>query len=357
VAHIVGLPVDATREGVRILRSIRFGLWFVFVLFAFSVLAVPLHAREKVLKLRYSNMYPQVHPFSKLTEEWCKEVEKRTEGRVKISYFAGSTLTLPTQTYDSVIKGITDLGMTLIAYSPGRFPLTEVLTLPLGYTSGYQATKAANAYLQKFKPKEFDDGKIMYLHCSPPGYFLTRKVITTIDEVKGLRIKANAEIADIVTVFGGGPVIQPITESYESIQKGLLDGLLLPVETLKGWKLAEVIKGVLETHATAYTTSFLVVMNREKWNSLSEADQTAIEKINEEWIEKQGKTWDVEGKLAREFSLEKGVKFVQLSAADNARAKGKVKPLFGDYVKRTRAKGLPAEDALRFMQEYLKTHP
>ncbi len=330
---------------------------FVVVAFVPYSFAAPTHKQEKALRLKYSSMYPAQHPFSRLTEEWCREVEKRTEGWVKISYFPGSALTPPTQTYDSVTKGIADLGMTLVAYTPGRFPLTGVLTLPLGYTSGYQATKAANAYLKRFQPKEFDDGKIMYLHCSPPGYFLTRKVIHSIDEIKGLKIKANAEIADIVAAFGGAPVIQPITESYESMEKGLLDGLLLPVEAMKGWRFAEVVRGVLETRATAYTTSFLVVMNKGRWNALPEADRYAIEKINDEWVEKQGKAWDSEDNLAREYALEKGVRFVELSSAEEGKAQKKVKPILADYVRKMSAKGLPAKEALAFMLDYLKTHP
>ena len=68
------------------------------------------------------------------------------------------------------MKGIADVGGCLLAYAPGRLPLSEVLQQPLGYTSGYQATKLANAYYQKFKPKEFDDVKVMYLHGAAPGF-------------------------------------------------------------------------------------------------------------------------------------------------------------------------------------------
>ena len=98
------------------------GLVSIFVGF---VLLTPssVPAQEKVLKLRYSTFFPPVHPIAKLADEWCKEIEKQTNGRVTFSFFPGNTLTPPTQTYDSVVKGIADVGSSLMAYSPGRFPL------------------------------------------------------------------------------------------------------------------------------------------------------------------------------------------------------------------------------------------
>jgi TRAP-type C4-dicarboxylate transport system substrate-binding protein len=314
-------------------------------------------AEEKVVKLRYSNFFPPVHAISKLSEEWCKEVEKRTDGRVKIIYFAGGTLTPPMQTYDSTVKGIADIGQALLAYAPGRLPLSEVLSLPLGASSGYQATKMANEYYRKFRPKEFDDVKIMYLHCCDPGFFSTRKVISSIDEIKGLRFKTNAENVGAVRALGAAPVTMPITDTYDALQKGLLEGIFLPVETLKGWRFAEVVKTTLENYGSAWAGSMFVVMNKNKWNSMSKADQDAIEKINEEWIEKQGQLWNVLSKEAREYAIQKGVKFVRSSKEEEARTAEKMKPVLAEYVKNMKSKGLPGDEALKFCLDYIKSHP
>ncbi|HEY3275477.1 MAG TPA: TRAP transporter substrate-binding protein [Syntrophorhabdaceae bacterium] len=324
---------------------------------AFLFTSIPAQAQEKVIKLRYSNLFPPVHPISKLSEEWCKEVEKRTHGRVKITYFPGSTLTPPMQNYDSTVKGIADIGQNLLAYAPGRLPLSEVLQQPLGYTSGYQATKLANAYFQKFKPKEFDDVKVMYLHGAAPGIFHTKKVINSIDDIKGLRIKANAENADIVSAVGGAPVTMPITETYDALQKGLCEGILLPIEALKGWRFGEVVKTSLENYAVSYMTSMYVIMNKNKWNSLTKEDQAAIEKLNEEWIEKQGKLWNQLDKEAKEYAMQKGVKFIKASKEEEAKTAAKMKPIQEKYVKAMKAKGLPGDETMKFCLDYIKSHP
>jgi TRAP-type C4-dicarboxylate transport system substrate-binding protein len=327
------------------------------MIFLFFVCSTPLHAQEKTVKLRYSNFFPPMHAISKLSDEWCKEIEKRTKGRVKITYYPGATLTPPMQTYDSTVKGIADIGQALLAYAPGRLPLSEVLQLPLGYKNGYQATKLANEYYKRFHPKEFDDVQVMYLHGAAPALFYTKKIISSVDEIKGLRIKASADSAPVVSAVGGVPVTQPITETYDSLQKGLVDGVVGPIETLKGWRFAEVVKGSLENYAISYMTSMFVVMNKAKWNSISKTDQQIIEKINDEWIEKQGKLWVALDDEAKEYSINKGVKWVKVFQEEEAKTAEKMKTVRNKYVQEMKAKGLPGGEALKFCLDYIKTHP
>jgi TRAP-type C4-dicarboxylate transport system substrate-binding protein len=327
------------------------------VLFVFLACSVPLQAQEKVVRLRYSVYFPPAHAQSKLSEEWCKEIEKRTEGRIKISYFPGGTLTPPMQTYDSTVKGIADIGQSLLSYAPGRLPLSEVLQQPIGCSNSYQATKLLNAYYRKFKPKEFDDVKVMYLHGLTPVIFHTKKAVSSIDDIKGLRFKANAENAGVCTVLGAVPVTTPVTETYDALQKGLLDGLLVPIEALKGWRFGELIKTSIENYAVSNIITQFVVMNKDKWNSISKADQEIIEKINEEWIEKHGRLWVQLDNESKEWSIQRGVKFIRSTKEEEAKTAEKMKTVLTTYVREKKAMGLPAEEALKFCQEYIKTHP
>lgn len=318
--------------------------------------SAPCMAQEKVIKLKYSNFFPPSHKNSILSEQWGKEIEKRTNGRVKITYFAGNTLTPPTQTYDSVVKGIADIGQSLVGYSPGRFPLTEVLALPLGYSSGIQATNLTNEFYKKFKPKEFDDTQVMYFHGHGPGLFNTKKVISSLDDVKGMRIKANAENAAIVSAVGGAPVSLPITETYDGLQKGLIDGVLLPIEPIKGWKFYEMIKTIVENYAMSYTAPIFVVMNKDKWNSLPKDIQDIIVQLNAEWIGKQGTQWTELDKESKEFCIGKGIKMAVATPEQQAATAEKMRPILAEYVANMKAKGLPGEEALQFCQEFIKNN-
>ncbi len=327
----------------------------LFAVVVFGFLGSAINAQE--VKLRYSLLWPATHPGTKLAGEWAKEVEAATSGRVKVTLFPGNTLSAPMQAYDNVVKGVADMASCLLAYAPGRLPLSEVLQQPLGWQNGYQASMAANAYYKKFKPKEFDDVQVMFLHGAAPGFIFTKKAVNSIKDVKGLRIKANAENADIVKNLGGAPVTMPVSEAYDSVQRGVIDGTLFPIEALQGYKIGEVVKTVIQDYGMSYMTSFYTIMNKDKWNAISAADRAAIEKINDVYAEKQAKLWVQGDANAKDFALKKGVKFLEVSKADQAKTAALMKPILESYVAMAKSKGLPGAEALKFCQDYIAKNP
>jgi TRAP-type transport system periplasmic protein len=338
--------------------GIRFTVICLGISLAVLLLAVSVQAQEKVIRLKYANFIPPAHKNAVLSEQYCKEIEKRTNGRVKITHFGAGTLVSAPQIYDSTVKGICDIGHSIQAYTTGRFPLTEVIDLPLGYTSGIQATRLINAFYKKFKPKEYDDTHILYMHAHGPGYFHTKKIISSLDEVKGMRIKSSGLSAKIVSAIGAVPVTMPIPETYDALQRGLADGVLLNNDILKSLKFGDFCKCTVLNSGIAYTVSFFVTMNKEKWNSLPPDIQRIFEQVSEEYAEKMGRAWDDADREAEEWVRQKGEhKFVKASKEDVAKAREKVKPLLNDYVQNMKAKNLPGEEALKFSLDWLKTNP
>jgi TRAP-type C4-dicarboxylate transport system substrate-binding protein len=313
------------------------------------------NVQAQQMKLRLSVMWPPQHAHTKLFEAWGKEVEKATNGRVTVTVFASNTLSPPMQVFDNTVKGVVDVGTALLAYAPGRLPLSEVLQLPLGYRNGYQGSKLANAYYKKFRPKEFDDVKVLFLHGAAPGFIFTKKPVKSTADIKGLRIRANAENAPIVKALGAAPVTMPVTEAYDALSRGVVDGTLFPLEALQGFRIGEVVSTVLENYGVSYLTSQFVIMNKDKWNKLSPEDQKAIEKINDEFNDRIGRQWVELDQKAKEFAMSKGVKFISVSKEEEEETAKKMKPILDDYVKMTKAKGLPGEEALKFCQEFLRT--
>jgi TRAP-type C4-dicarboxylate transport system substrate-binding protein len=311
-------------------------------------------AQENVIKLKYAHFMPSPTKQAQLADQWCKEVEKRTNGRVKITFYPSQTLMPAPQTWDSLQKGIGDIGFSIFSYTRGRFPLTEVTDLPLGIRSGYAATKMINAFHKKFKPKEMDDLQIMYLHGHGPGLFLSKKPVTKLEELKGMKVRSTGLSAKVTQALGAAPVGIPIAETYDALMKGVVEATLVPVEALQQWKLAEVTKYTTENWGTAYTTAFFVAMNKSKWESLPKDIQATIEKINEEWIEKTGRAWDEVDIAGRKFGEKAGVKTISLTREENARWAVLMKPILDEYVKNTKAKGLPGDEALKFCVDYLK---
>jgi TRAP-type transport system periplasmic protein len=331
----------------------RFFLLVLFVSFCFA--SFPNDAvAQKVISLNYSNFFQAGHKNSIISEQWCKEIEKRTNGRVKITYFPGGTLTPAPQTYDSVVKGIADIGFSVLGYSRGTFPMMAMIDLPLGYKSGMAATKLINEFYKKFKPKELDNVHVLYLHAHGPGILHTKKPVNKLEDLKGMKIRAQGTVVPIVEAFGGLPVGESMGMTYESLRTGVVEGSMAPYEALEGWKWGEIIKSTTECYGSAYTAGMFVVMNKAKWDALPPDIQKIFNEVSAEWIEKQGKVWDEIDKSGKEFTLKKGNKVISLSAEENARWAARVKPVIDGYVKAVNAKGLPGNEALKFCLDFLK---
>jgi TRAP-type transport system periplasmic protein len=306
------------------------------------------------VKLNYSNFFPAPHKNSQLAEEWAKEIAKRTNGKVQITLFHGGTLTPSDKCYDGVVKGISDIGMSVLSYTMGRFPLSEVLDLPLGSRTAAAATRMVNDYYNKFKPKELDDVKVMYLHAHGPALLHTKTAVNKLEDLKGMKIRGTGTTAAVAKHLGATPVAMPMPDSYDAISRGVVEGIVCPMEALQGWKLGEVIKFTTQDFSAAYNMAFFVVMNKGKWNSLPPDVQKVIDQINEEWIVKVGQGWDEIDKAGIEFAQKLGTKVIPLSKEEDARWAKAVAPMFDEYVKDKKAKGLPADEALKFCQERMK---
>jgi TRAP-type transport system periplasmic protein len=329
----------------------------VSVIFLSFCLAPTVHAQQKTITLNYSNFLPATHKISLLAEEWCREIEKRTNGGVKITMFHGGTLTPASQAYDGVVKGLSDLAMGVFSYHRGRFPLTEFTDLPLGLKSCVTMGKLFNEYYAKFKPKEMDDVKMMYLHENPPATVMTvTKPISKLEDLQGLKMRVSPLATPIVKALGAAPVAMPMGDTYDALSKHVVDGGFFPYEALEGWKLGEVVKYSMDSCPVAWTSAWYVVMNKKKWDSMPPDWQTAIEKINVEWIEKTGKAWDEIDASGKGFFVKQGGKVATLSKAEEERWVKAVQPVLDNYVKMTKSKGLPGDEVLKFALDYVKQH-
>jgi TRAP-type C4-dicarboxylate transport system substrate-binding protein len=326
---------------MRRLTTVTLALALAAILFA--------PAARAETRLTYSCFFPPTHVQSKLAEAWCAEVEARTDGEVVVDYFPGGTLTKALQTFDGVVQGISDVGMSVLAYSRGRFPVMAAVDMPLGYTSGLAATSVANAVYEQFTPASFDDVAVMYFHAHGPGLLHTaKKPVKTLEDMQGLKLRATGNSAKLVEALGGAPVAMSMPDSYQAIQKGVVDGGMYPVETNKGWKMAEVVDYMTGTFPVASTTTFFVVMNKDKWQALSETSRDAIAAINAEWAAKHAQAWDVSDKEGMEYFLEKGGQVIPLSEAEGERWKAKAAPMLEAYVEEANAKGLDGQAIIDF---------
>jgi len=310
---------------------------------------VTFEAKAASIKLTYSNFFPATHIQSQLVDSWCKEVETRTKGRVTIKHYPGQTLTKAAECYEGVVKGHSDLGLSVLSYTPDRFPVMGTVDLPLGYTSGKAATAVANEVYRKFRPKELSDTKVMFLHAHGPALINTRgKTVRRLEDMRGLRLRTTGAAVQVVEVLGGIPVSTPMPECYQLIKSGKADGATHPVESLKGWKLAEVENYVTAAYSIAYTLTFFVVMNKERWEALPQDIKVIFEEINNEWLLQHGEAWDTSDMEGMQFFLAHGGQLIGLESSEAARWKAAIAPIIDGYAKSLSEKGLKGEETVNF---------
>ncbi len=253
--------------------------------------------------LTYANFPPaSTFPCVQM-ERWKKEVEARTQGKVAVQTFPGSTLLNAKNMFEGVQQGIADIGCLCMSYQPGVFPMTTVVEQPVGFASSKEATTVLYDLWKKYQPKEFAKVKILALFATAPSNIMSTKPIKSLDDLKGLELRASGGAARVLDLLGAVPVSMPMSETPEALQKGLVKGLLSSLEVLKDFNYAESCRNVAVINAQVYP--FAVVMNKDKWDALPEDVKKVFDDLAKEQSLWTGEYMDNHVTEALDYSKEK----------------------------------------------------
>ena len=322
-------------------------------LFIFSLVSSVL--AQDVIKLKSANYLPPTHPMSKLNQWFCDEVKKRTNGSVEIEFFPGGTLLNPVKMYVGVTTGIADIGFSHIGYTRGRFPVTETLDVPNGYPSGYIATQVSNDFYEKYHPKEWKDVEVLYLTTSPPLVILTgTKKISNLEEMAGVKIRATGQMAEVIKALGGVPVPLAMPDVYEAMKRGVLEGVTCDLSPLVAWRFVEVVKYITAAWQLGTTYTFYFVINKRKWNKLSDDQKTVFKEVAAEAKDKQAELWNAMEIRSRDHFVQKaGGEIIYPAADEIAKWKKLVEPVVANHVTALVKKGFKEAD-VEGMLGYIK---
>ena len=333
-------------------------LWLVVGVVVIVVACLLCSACKKgpteTITLSYANFFPPTHIQSQLAEAWIKEIQERTDGAVEITYYPGGTLLKGPEIYDGILKGVADIGMSVLGYTRGRFPAMEFIDLPMGYPSGKVATCVINEFYKDMKLKEFDDVKPLYFMAHGPGIIHSKKPVKKLEDLKGMKIRTYGFGTKIIEGLGAVPVSMGQGGAYEALQKGVAEATLSPSEVLKGWKQAEVVKYTVECYSIGYTAGFYIAMNKEKWDSMPRSIKKVFEEVSEEFISKHGEAWDESDKAGLEFSKSLGNEIIPLSEEESARWAKALEPVIDGFAKESEGKGIPGTKYVEAIRELIK---
>src|SRR3990170_5088485 len=158
----------------------------VFMFMSSTLLIDKASAAEKVINLKVANFFPPPSKQSKITQEFSEELERRSDGRIKVQFLGGGSLLTGPAMYKGVETGITDIGYSHVYYTPGRMPVSELIGLPIGTPTGWVGAHMAFDFYQKFKPKEFGGTRVLALHGNAPSMIITKKPVEKLEDLKGV---------------------------------------------------------------------------------------------------------------------------------------------------------------------------
>ncbi len=303
---------------------------------------MPGMVQAKSINLNYANFPPAPTFPCVQMERWKKEVEKRTGGQVSISTFPGGTLLDAKNMIDGVIAGQADIGCLCMAYQPGRFLVTNATALPLGFKNATVASLALLDLYRKYQPKEFAAVKVLTMFTCAPANIYAKKPVRSLEDLKGLELRASGGVAQALEVLGATPVGMPQSETPEALQKGVVKGAASSLETLKDFKYAETCKYVTVMNGPVYP--FAVVMNQDSWNKLPKEVQKVMDDMAKEQSEWTGAYMDKHVNESLAWSKEQHqIEITELSKEEQARWDALLAPITDKWIEEAEAKGLPAK--------------
>jgi TRAP-type C4-dicarboxylate transport system substrate-binding protein len=258
------------------------------LLAATALVALSGSALAQEFQLTYSTTYSPTHPYGAADQAWMDRIKEQTGGRVEITAFWGGSLITSREGIDELAAGVADIAYIAPIYARSGYDLSR-LTPQLFY--GYEdAQDVLRVYLDLWEEypqfaEELDGVKVLGFNVGTPMHLMLRDApFEKIEDLQGKRIRSAVDYVGALAAYGAEGVTMPMTDTYPSLQRGVLDGVIAPYEALKSLSFAEVIKFYSELpHSRgAYPSR---AMNGDVWATLPDDIKQVFEDNIEWWTQ------------------------------------------------------------------------
>ncbi|MFH1488375.1 MAG: TRAP transporter substrate-binding protein [Pseudomonadota bacterium] len=319
-------------------------------------LAGPTKAGAADFNLVIASWEPPSASMGQPMRDWLKELEERSGGRVtgKISYAAMGP---PPKYYDLAVKGIAHVTMIGVPYTPGRFPMSDVVNLPItGDFSSEVFSKAYWALYEKgYFDEEFKDVKVLWLAGQTPYHLMMikGKDIKTFADIKGKKIRASGAIhTSIIEALGGVPVGMPAPEIPIAMQKGIIDGMFMGWSYVKAFRTEKITASV--TRIGASSIFFAQVMNKKMYQSMPDDIKKILDDMGPKYSAHVGRALDQDAEDGLKLLKDAGCVIRDLPPADMAEVGKRLAPLWEKWISEQEAKGRPGKKIVAEYYNILK---
>jgi TRAP-type C4-dicarboxylate transport system substrate-binding protein len=307
------------------------------------------NAAEYTFKLHHL-LSGKAPAHTKMLEPWAKQVEKNSDGKVKIDLYPAMTLGgRPPELIQQARDGVVDIVWTVNGYTPGLFPRTEVMELPTVFKNDpVAANLALYDMFESDLRQEYTGVEVMFLHvhAGQAIHMRTDAVHSPADLAgKKLRIPTRTG-AWVIEALGASPVAMPVPELPPALQKGVVDGALIPWEIIPPLKIQDQTKYQIEgvNMERLGTTTFQVSMNAERWNGLpADIKKSFKDASGRDWWGEVGKIWRATDDFGIGLAVKSGNTHITLNEAETEAFRKAVAPVVDRWIKEVSGKGIDGE--------------
>ena len=319
--------------------------------FALAAGLCPHHLAHAQSRIRFSTWHvPVGYEVKTVWQPMLEELKKRTVGKITSAMFAGGALGKGPEHYDIVSKGLSDMGYFTATWTPGRFPLTDVLSLATWVDGKDVATEIGNAMYERVLKQEFPGVKMIELNGCIQAFMWTKRPVKTLEDVKGMRIRTpGGHQTSYIKALGAEPIFMPLGDVYLAMETGTIDGIVTCPPLVLSFKLHEVAKHAVVT--TFGCVSEGVIMNADIWKKTPADLKPVIDEVCHNPFQiTGGLTRDVYKEMIQEVR-DKKVQLYDLPANEAERWYDRFREVTRRWVEDLEAKGLKAKDVVKMYNE------
>jgi len=320
------------------------------------------NAADVTLRLHHF-LPPQANVPKLVLQKWSDDVGKASNKQIKVRIYPGMQLGgKPPELMDQAKDGIADVIWTVVGYTPGRFPRTEVFELPFMMTDSEATSRAFwDLYKQEMETTEFKDLKILGTWVHGPGLIHSSKPVTLPADLAGVKIRGGSRVVNqLLEKLGATPVGMPVPAVAEGLSKGVIDATTIPWEVTRALKVPELVKNHTEFGNDAlYTLTFVLAMNKAKYESMSPEQKKAIDDSSGmEFSAFAGRTQGAADAPARADAEKLGNNIITLDEAQVEQWRKASMPIYDEWIANMKTQDIDGkaliEKAQGLIQKYTK---
>ncbi|WP_022666660.1 TRAP transporter substrate-binding protein [Desulfospira joergensenii] len=329
-----------------IMKKVRIFSFVMALLVVAGLCVVPqTFAKEKTYNIRFSTWHvPAGADVKKLWIPMLEEMKKRSDGRLTYTMYAGGALGKGPDHYDIVKTGLSDMGYATLSWTPGRFPLTDVLSSPIVCPSKAKAAEAGRAMHDKMLNSEFKGIKVLHINNCVMAHLWTTKKVESMEDIKGMKIRSPGGLQTrAIEALGATPVFMPLGDVYLSMETGVIDGVVTCPALVKAFKLYEVAKYGVPTSFGCVSEGLFV--NERFWKKLPDDLKEIVEDVGRNAYKIAG-IFDEHWYADTMESFGNDIEIKALSDEEQARWDTTLGKMLANWATEMEGKGLEANKAL-----------